>query len=262
MKFLTLSVVFISVSLAMSASARSSYGSNPGAFRLDVSQGNVDSSMISALWQNPAGFTRNTDGKISGGFFTAGSSLSPFNYGLGYFTGNGSVGGALSIGGRTGDSSTVNNIRLGLAAEFPSAKFSLGFTGTYLLESKTTDGNVGLIFNPAGELRVGVVAYGVSGSPDTYGAGIAYDASSSATIAVDAGADSRMRALALKPALAIRTGDLHLTAGYGFTLDDAAAGAISEGFCAGFGYALDQKLFFAATLRQAYHYRFELTLRL
>jgi hypothetical protein len=263
MKSLPVHLLFVFILSASSAVARIDYGANPSAFRLDLAEGIVDSSVVSALWQNPAGISRNAEGKVSGGLLSSSSSLSPFNYSLGYLTGNGSVGGALALGGSTGDSSTLNHVRLGLAAEFPSAKFSLGFTGAYSIDDRSTDGNLGLIFNPSGDLRVGAVAYQVAGGPDTYGAGIAYDPSYSATIAVDASADRRLKGLRLKPALGVRAGDFHLTAGYGFSIEDSSSsGSISKGFCAGVGYALDYKLFFAATLRQAEHYRFELTLRL
>jgi hypothetical protein len=231
---------------------------------LDTAEGNVDPSMISALGQNPAGLTRNSEAKISGGIRGSQSTLTPFTYGLGYFTGNGSVGGALSIGGRTEDSSTVDRVELGLAAEFPSARFSLGVSGRYYLDqgSASANGNLGLILNPEGDLRVGVVAYDLAGSPDSYGAGIAFDPSTLATLLIDLRTGSKLKGLSLKPAFAIRSGGLHLTLGYGFWVDHSSESSLLRGACAGLGFALDQKLFFAATLRQLGFYRFELTLRL
>jgi hypothetical protein len=207
---------------------------------LTVAGGVASPSKTTALEENPAGLTYNTSPELLGFVSSESNNFNPLEYGLNYFTGNGMVGGALGLKRSSADSTSIN---FGLAADLLSKNFSLGFAGSYTFgsggHSSGWNGNLGAILFPQADLRFGVTAYHVIGGVNTLGFGVAYDANSSATLALDAAYGTSTQGLTLKPGAMIRLSDLQLSAGYGIVASNGGA-YFTEGFSAGLGFNISR----------------------
>ena len=222
----------------------SGYGSNDEATHLLSIGGGVSSpSMTSGLiGENPAGFMYNNQTRFLGELGWTNSQLSPLGAGGLMFFGNGQVGGGLGVQNFTGQGDTAGDLTLlvfGIGSEIPNLNIAFGATGSYVLSNNGVNngmgsgGNwntdLGILFNPRGDIRGGITAYEVIGGVQAIGAGIAADANSYATFSLDGTSSTLGHSKVLKPALGLHMSDFQIAFGYGIHLDDYGDNWIRRG---------------------------------
>jgi len=242
---------------------------------LSVGAGISSPSVTSALGENPAGLMYNQQPKFLGEAALTQNSLN--NLGLGglFYLGNGFVGGGLGIETFNGQGNNAGNLTLlnfGIGAEIQAINLSFGATGTYTLSQNGTTngagsgsiwtGNVGLLYNPNGPFRIGVTGFHLASTTRAIGAGIAADASTWATFALDGTINIDGTGPVIKPAMGIHLNDFQCTLGYGLVLDSSAMNWIRQGGSLGVGVRLSPNFHLQAYYNHLALYYFGLTIRL
>ncbi len=232
---------------------------------LSVGAGMASPSETSALFENPAGLVYNSRIQFQGFGSSGNSSFNPLTAGAGIFLGNGMVGGAINATALTNNIGNTLSLQAGLAASI-GGRIALGIEGSFLTSNSSAinqfDTNVGVIFNSHHDLRFGFAALGVVGGVDGYGAGIAYDLNSNATLAFDASTDSGLNTIGGKPALMIHLNPIQLTGGYAFTIKNAVASPLISGASVGVGINLSDKFKLQGYYNQLANYFFGLKVAL
>jgi hypothetical protein len=225
-------------------------GGGAGRHALTVGGGvSSPSGVNSLLGENPAGLVYNQRFSLFGEGFTQGDGLDNIGFGGHVLMGASGVGAGVGMRSYDGGNSRSNQLDFGLGAYANPLKTAIGVNGTYDLDGGGTNFNVGMIFDPMGQFRVGAVIYGVSGGIDEVGAGIAYDINPDATLSVDASSTTELEGLSFKPALGVNVQQVQLTVGYGFSIDDAQSTRMDTGFSAGAG------IFIGRALHLQYYYQ-------
>lgn len=203
-------------------------------YTLGTAYGIAAPAFSTATWQNPAGLIYNERLKL---LFAGASSTSSFSsVGLGgsLLMGNGLVGGAIgfqTFNDQVSGGNSLGLLNVGLAAYVPKFDLALGFTGAYRLFGNSYAGHwgsgtwgldFGLLFSPRGTFRVGITAYDLLSSTRALGAGVGFELSPWALLAVDATTLTSLRGIAIKPALTINLYDFNLTAGYGLGIETSS----------------------------------------
>jgi hypothetical protein len=205
--------------------------------QLTVGAGYSSPSQTSNPGENPAGLTAAIGKTAQPSVHSPDDDFDPLGIGGDLYFGNGHQGARLGYD-HEGD---ADRFDVGLATEIAALHASLGVTATWA-KDPGADFDAGLMINPRGIMRIGVVAQGLAGGPDGYAGGVAWDLSPGSTFAVDASVDRDFKGLRIMPALGVEVADLALTVGYGVRADDQHGSAIREGFGMGVGYRLDSSL--------------------
>lgn len=243
---------------------------------LSIGGGVASPSITSGLLgENPAGLAYNTQNKLLGELAGGNSDFNPMGSGGLFYLGNGRVGGGLGI--QTFNSQFGNNnsatttlFSYGIAAYIEGLNVSFGASGSYVFQNSgggTTGNNnwgldLGLIYNPKGQVRLGATASSVIDGVDAIGVGIAADANEFATFALDASSDTHFHGKTLKPAMGIHLMDFQLTVGYGVAVDKDAPNWIRRGGSFGIGFRLTPMFQLQGYYNQLAKYYGALTIRL
>lgn len=230
--------------LIFSIIAASSAHAAESANLLSVGAGVSSPSVTSAIGENPAGLVNNEGPKLLGSFFSPSSSFNPLGFGATFYTGNGRVGAGIGYA-NSGASGTNGGLSFGLAAEITSLKTALGLSGGYGLDSGTgnrTALDLGILINSHGPFRVGVVAYGLTGGVNGYGAGFSYEMNANAKLVLDAATDSTFDGKSIKPGLGITIQDFQMAFGFGMDVGDVGSGMIRNDVSVGLGYAIGRAI--------------------
>jgi hypothetical protein len=150
---------------------------------------------------------------------------------------------------------------------------AFGVTGAYFLSQnggvtsqpgneKNSGVNIGAIFNPRGSTRVGVTAFQVLNNVDAVGVGIAADASSWATFALDGAANTKMNGKVIKPGMEIHLMDFQFAVGYGISLDSYSSAWIPDNTSFGVGIRFSSTIHLQAYYNQLALYYLGLTVKM
>jgi hypothetical protein len=244
---------------------------------LSIGGGVSSPSVTSSLGENPAGLAYNHQTKLLGALAGANSSFNPMGTGGLFFLGNGYVGGGLgvqSFSSQRSDNNTssITLFTYGIAAYITGLNISFGASGSYAFQGGGNAGgtgastpwglDLGLIYNPKGEVRFGASAFNVVNGVNTIGVGIAADASTYATFALDATADQNINGKTIKPAMGIHLMDFQFTLGYGVRLDEVASNWIRQGGSFGLGLRLTPMIHLQGYYNHIAQYYGALTIRL
>lgn len=243
---------------------------------LSIGAGISSPSVTSALVENPAGLVYNQQTKFLGETAATNASLNPIGLGGLFFLGNGFVGGGLGVQTFSGQGNNAGNISIfnfGIAAKATGLNVSIGATGSYVISQSgnatayangtTLDSNIGMIFNPDGDVRFGVTAFDVLNGVDALGAGIAASASDWATFSLDGSMDAKSgNGKTIKPAMGIHLMDFQFTLGYGLGLDNLDTNWIRRGTAFGMGIQLGMEAHLQFYYNQLALYFVGLTIRL
>jgi hypothetical protein len=216
---------------------------------LSVGAGISSPSTTAGFGENPTAAIYNNRLKVLGEFLSPNDNFSNPGFGGGLFMGNGFVGGGLDLRSYDGGAgSRLNVLGLDLAANIDAIHMALGVSAGYTLNNGGAfAATLGSIFNPFGPFRVGLQVNDFTHSSRSFGAGLAYDPSPWATLALDASVDNSFHGLTLKPALGAHVQMVQAEIGYGFSLDGGYTSWITKGVTAGLGIGLGQNFHFEAS---------------
>lgn len=267
-------VLALEVSLLVSLltlSHPASADSTGGAHLISVGAGISSPSGTTSLTENPAGLIYNQ------GFTTqfSGSSENkppsdPWDLGFGGFMGNGTVGGALKVddmvnGTRRNSSSGSSSSSLegGLGVDFNSLNSAVGTScGTSLGSTVSVScSNFGWIYAPTNSPRLGVQVV-TSPGPTEYGAGVAGEVGSNATLALDASTTTQGGGVGFKPGIGFNLQPIQFAVGDGFGTENGTnTGLIRTGFSAAIGVSASQTVQLEAYYDQIAEFYFALDVR-
>lgn len=242
---------------------------------LSVGAGIASPSVTSSLFENPAGLSYNLQTKFLAEGGSTNNNFNPIGLGGLFFLGNGFVGGGIGVqtfNGQGDNAGLLTQLDFGIAAEISSMNISFGATGSYLIQrsgfpqgawyNSNWSSDVGLIYNPRGEVRLGVTAFNVINGVDAIALGIAGDASSWATFVLDGSMNPRTATgKVLKPAMGIHLMDFQFTLGYGLPLDNGSDNWIRRYSSFGLGIRLSYNWHFQAYYNQLALYYLGLTVK-
>jgi hypothetical protein len=253
---------------------RSESGSE-AAHALSIGAGISSPSNNSALVENPAGLSYNEDTQFLGEAGWTNSNLNPLGLGGFILLGNGHVGGGLGFQtfSRQGDNAgNVTLFNFGIATEIDSLNLSFGVTGNYVVSqngataglgnSSSLNGDIGILYNPRGNVRLGFAAFQVFSGVNALGAGIAAQASDWATFALDGSMSPQGTGKIIKPGMGIYLSSFQLTIGYGYNLDNTGNDWIRQGWAYGLGIRLSQNVHLQAYYNQLALYYAGLIIRI
>ena len=210
-----------------------------------------------AIGENPSGLIYNFGSQIEGFIQSSSSSFNPLVAGGKFFSGNGSVGAGLSFTHDQGDDQS--RLGFGLATDARSLGVAVGVSGHYRVSGAKVGNDlgvdVGTLFNPFGQFRLGVTAFDVTNSVTAIGAGLAMDLNRSAVFVVDATSDKALKGLSLKPGLGVTVESLTLTYSYGIQIDkNYSTRVMTLGSSLGLGFALTKNVNLEAYYNQVAKY--------
>jgi hypothetical protein len=238
---------------------------------LSTGAGISSPSVTSALGENPAGLVYNHQTKFLGALSGGNSSFNPLGVGGLFFLGNGFVGGGLGIQNYDSQGNGAGSMRYfqyGMAAFVQGINIAFGASGSYtLLDGGGSGGNhwgldLGMIYNPKGDVRLGVTAFNAIDGINAIGVGVAADVSTYATFALDASTTPQGSGRTLKPAMGIHLMDIQLNLGHGIAIDNDASSWIRRGTSFGLGFRLSPAIHLQAYYNQIAQYYAALTIRM
>ena len=159
---------------------------------LSIGAGISSPSLNSALGENPAGLTYNEQTRLLLDGATTNSNSNSIGLGASLL-GDGNVGagfGVETFNGQGDNAGQITLANIGVAAEIPSLNVSFGMTGTYTLrnnvqtigtgsssgngyENHAFDADMGVIYNPKGDVRMGATLFQIFDGVDALGVGVA-----------------------------------------------------------------------------------------
>lgn len=242
---------------------------------LSVGAGVSSPSVTSALGENPAGLMYNQQTKFLGEAALTNHSLNNLGMGGLFYLGNGFVGGGLGIetfNGQGNNAGSLTLLNFGVGALIEGLNLSFGASGTYTVSQNGATngtgsgsiwtGNIGLLYNPNGPFRVGATAFHLASTDRAIGLGLAADASTWATFALDGTMNMNGTGPIIKPAMGIHLKDFQCTLGYGLPLDSTATNWIRQGGSLGVGVRLSMNFHLQAYYNHLALYYFGLTIRI
>ena len=240
-----------------------------GAHLLSVGAGISTPSLYSALLENPAGLVFNREYRVAAAVTSPNSTLNPIRGQIAGFTGNGQLGGGVSLENYNSQNpGEIVNLHYGMAAIIDQFNFSVGVSGTYCFQnvdnafgegvSSINNFNLGFLFDPYGFMRIGIVGYQLVGGAQAIGGGFSYLANPFATLTLDAASNTKFEGATLKPGVALETHDVQLSVGYGIRLDERAPSWLRKGVSIGLGLTFDNALYAQVYYNQFNLYSFSL----
>jgi hypothetical protein len=219
-------------------------------FTLSTAYGIAAPAFSTATFQNPAGLIYNERFKAQVSGATTSTAFSNVGIGGAFLAGNGFVGGTVGFqtyNDQVAGSTSLGLLTVGLGALITKADLAIGFSGGYRLFGNASTGHwgtynwgldIGALIAPRGPFRIGVTVYDLLATVKAIGAGIAWELSPWAVLAVDATSLTTFRGIALKPALTINLYDFNLTAGYGIPIETSSSPWTPTGASFGVGFWL------------------------
>jgi len=216
--------------------------------------GIVSPSGVTALGENPAGLVYNKKTILSTGV-TRGTSSSTFGYGGGIFTGNGDVGGGVSLTGFNSHSGSPGNVLLlnyGIGINLSGGDFAFGVTGTTtLLEKGEIEGtgtsttwcaDAGIIINPNGRNQWGISVFQLLADVIAVGVGYGTRVGQNATFVVDTVYTKPSSTYLVKPGIKAHWSSFQLELSYGQRVLGSGWTWISSGPTVGAGLSVGNNL--------------------
>ncbi|MGZ3689034.1 MAG: hypothetical protein ACXVBW_12085 [Bdellovibrionota bacterium] len=206
----------------------------------------------SSIVENPAGLTYNQDFAIEAQAMTNSWGILPIGAGGHLFLGNSYVGGAVgfsTFNGSGAQGGSVGNIDVGVAGFIPQAYLSIGVSASFLAwnyGNAAPSGfagqwgmNIGVMGNPQGNIRGGLVAYQVFDGVDAIGAGVAWDPTEWFTVLLDATEGLKAGGTMLAPSIGLNLYNFQLNVGYNWAVVPGYS-PLNSGLNAGLGFTIGQ----------------------
>lgn len=232
-KGLTLGVG-IALLVLTTAPSEARTGLGRGGYSLSAAGGIVSSSKNLAAFQNPAALIYGDSLDIDLQLMDTGSG--DLGFGGGLMFGGMDWGGVVGLQHLSHGAGTTRAY-YGIAGTVRQFKTAFGISGRTEIDGGSgTTIDIGALINPTDPFRVGLTAFGVNDGFNAFGAGVAYDLSSSITLLADGTAANDADLLALAPGIRIGNQNAAATLSYGLKAKGAtfSSPVIHEEVMAGF----------------------------
>ena len=184
--------------------------------------------------------------------FLAAGPLYPnlLSNGLGFLAGNGMA--AVSLGVQTynnaqDQSGNISTFNFGVATYSSFINMSFGLNGVYRFQNSsapslaasqepTWTADLGMLYNPFGNFRLGLNLYGLSKGVTAGAVGFAANVNPFSLVSLDVSTNNQGRGLTFKPGIGVRASSFNLAYSYGMQLDKSADSGITAGNTIGLGY--------------------------
>ncbi|MGE0616831.1 MAG: hypothetical protein AB7P04_14460, partial [Bacteriovoracia bacterium] len=201
----------------------------------------VSSPSVGAIFaENPTGLIYNRELKFHiSAAKTDGSAYTPWRYNFQIVTGNGDVGGGIGTFRYTSTTaaSAVDLIAYGAGVKLKFANLGIGVSGFSTIQDalnligandfQNVNANLGMIYNPEGNIRIAGTIFDFLDQYPVYAAGIAAFPGGNTALNLDFGyqtvsdstgdASAYRKSLVIKPAIGVATAGFQFTASYGYS---------------------------------------------
>jgi hypothetical protein len=223
-------------------------------YTLSVGSGVAAPSETAFFGENPSGLIYNRGASVLG--YVAAGPQHPelISNGLSFIAGNGWAAASLGVQSYTNTSDSNGNIisfNFGASAYSRFLNTAFGLNGMYRFGNESTHGvspgntptwtaNIGALYNPFGQFRVGLNVYDLSKGVSAVALGMAADINRFASLTLEGSTNNRGQGLTLKPGIGVRAAHVHIAYSYGMQVDHSATSGITAGNTLGLGYEFNQ----------------------
>lgn len=206
--------------------------------------------------ENPAGMIFNESSKVQIG---AGSHSEPgwdYQYGSGgILMGNGLLGAGVEY-----ENYGNGKLNWAIAGRFQAINSAFGLSARTTLGGKTFF-NLGVILEPLDKFRIGIIVPNLTGTIDSFAAGVTYQLDSMFDLVIDADYSSTASIGHLKPGVTFHYNWLHATAAYGLNYLANSNFILKNGFAIGLGAKVMKSALVSYQFQETADHRLGLTLR-